>query len=193
VSKQVFNTLGTVRIAVTLLGVITGVAATDSKSLVNIKFNMIGVGTTAITIADDTIVCAPGGVVQSCPHTNVNGLAQTPPQLILVRTKSKSSVQVLDISKALLTTSLTATIENTGSITAFAKVQFVIVSSSGNTTFATTLLTEVPGGAVVTIATTWTAQGVPDVYTGVATLLRSPNGSIFLPGESDTFKFKVIA
>jgi hypothetical protein len=187
--QEIIPTAGTVRVAETLLA--TSVNVTSAKLfLANFKMNTAG--RSALHFQNSQVVTLVNGAVTSIPFTALDGQVTSPPSVVLVKTGATVAHHHLSISHYGPTQTLIGLVANEGTNPAYAKIHFTVISSSGNTTFADTSVILVAPGATVEMDAFWTTQASPDSYAGVATLIRSPDNSTFVPGESATFKFTVV-
>ena len=188
--------LGFARAAETLLGGSVNVTGSSSAPLLFVTLAFTGFTTqagTPLTIGDDTLV---DSALNSIPHTNVNGIAKTPPQAQadLVHFKARPDFHHLSISARGNVNTLFADVaETSGLHQAYVEVIFTVVSSGGDVSTAVTPVTLLAAGQESVLSATWTAPStLPFRYFVVAQLQVGGDGILFIPGNSKTFSFTVV-
>jgi len=185
--------IGFARAAETLLGGSVNVTGSSSAPLLFVTLAFIGFGQTPLTIGDDTLVDSS---LNSITHTDVNGLAKTPPpaQADLVHFKARPDFHHLSISARGNVNTLFADVAETSRTSqAYVQVVFTVVSSGGDVSTAVTPVTLLAAGQESTLQASWTAPStLPFRYFVVAQLQVGGDGIHFINGNSKTFSFTVV-
>src|SRR5712692_3924677 len=163
--------LGFARAASTLLGTSVNVTGSSTPSLFHVKLAFIAFGHTPLSITSDTLVNTS---LIAIPHTDINGFATTPPpaQASLVHWKAKPDFHHLSLSASGGKNTLFADVSDTsGTLPAFVRVIFTVVSATGDVNFAVTSTTFLAASQESILSAVWSAPSLlPINYAVVAQL-----------------------
>jgi hypothetical protein len=186
---------GTLTFSQALLGTTVNVT---SASLINVGFQFVAFGNLAsnpLALSNVNLSGLINGVppIDLLPAPTItNGNASTPPPASAHFTKAgvKPQFKTLNVTKSGTTQGLIATFSNTGTGSAFVRVDFTVVGPNGSRHFSTSVVT-LAGGASGTASTSYTDSTLPAKYTVTSSLMVSGDGVLFTAQDTDVTAYKV--
>jgi len=184
---------GTVTVAQVLLGSTTNVT---SASLITIVFGVKDFGSSDISISDIALTGLVNGVIDLLPTPPItNGHMFTPPPASAKYIKSAVSVAIhhLKLSTGNVQT-LSAIVSNTGTTVAYVRVDFTIVSESGDVSFVSTGVLTMPVGSSGSLSVSYAVPSLPLKYHVIGNLEASGDGLFFVfqAGQTSTTAYSVV-
>ncbi len=194
VRQDVFEGLGEVRYAVTLLGV-PGIDIVGSQSLLHLSLQVTKLDVSDLTIRSDTLVSCFGGETSPISHDTSNGLYIPPPSVGLRSVACRASNPGLNINAHGNHEDIFCRVENSGSADAVIRIDFSYLSVGGASGLVSSPVMTLAAGQLATLTATITVAVAFDVFIVQGTMIRivtTPDGRVLeIPGDSHVFKFNV--
>ncbi len=184
---------GTITVAQVLLGSTTNIT---SASLITIDFGVKNFGTSDISISNVALTGLVNGQITLLPVPPIiNGHMFTPPAASakIIKSGISPAFHHLSISHSGTTQTLEAIVSNTGTTSAFVRVDFVIVSDAGDVSFISTGVLIMPAGTNGVLSVSYTVPSLPLRYHVIGDLKVSGDGLFYIfSGSSDTTQYSVV-
>lgn len=194
VKQDVFEGLGQVRFAVTLLGV-DGVDVVGSASMLKLTMRVDRLAVSSLHIVDDILVILVGGRPMPLDHATMDGLFIPPPSIGLRNVGCRAEIPGFNINAHGTTQTLFCRVENNGLAAGTIRIDFSYFSIGGASGLVSSREMTLQPGELATLTAQVTVAVAFDVFIVQGTIIRIvplPDSSIvYIPGESDVFKFNV--
>jgi len=193
VRQDVFEGLGQVRFAVTLLGV-DGVNV-GSASMLKVTMRVDRLAVSNLHIVDDILVIIVGGQPTPLAHATMDGLFIPPPSIGLRNVGCRAEIPGFNINAHGTVQTLFCRVENNGLAAGTIRIDFSYFSIGGPSGLVPSQEMELQPGQLAELTAQVTVAVAFDVFIVEGTIIRIitlPDSSIvYIPGESDIFKFNV--